>query len=41
MPEIAILADNCGGHKKNNVMIRFQNMIKEGSFFGKLLCISV
>ena len=34
MPEIAILVDNCGGHNKNNVIIRFLNMITEGGLFG-------
>ena len=31
--EIAILVDNFGGHNKNNLMIHFLNMIKEGVFF--------
>ena len=34
MPEIAILVDNCGSQNKNNVTIRFLNMIKGGGFFG-------
>ena len=34
MPEIAILVDNCSGQNKNNLLIRFLNMIKEGGFFG-------
>ena len=34
MIEIAILVDNCGGQNKNNVMIQFMNMIKEGGLFG-------
>ena len=34
MPEIAILVYNCGGKNKNNVMVRFLNMIKEGGLFG-------
>ena len=34
MPEISILVDNCGVQNKNNVMIRFLNMAKEGGFFG-------
>ena len=34
MPGIDILVDNCGGQNKNNVMIRFLNMIKDGGFFG-------
>ena len=28
MPEIAIFVDNYGGQTKNNLMIRFLNMIK-------------
>ena len=28
MPEIFILVDNCCGHNKNNVIIRFLNMIE-------------
>ena len=35
MPEIDILVDNCGDQNKNNVMIRFLIMIKEGGLFGK------
>ena len=34
MNEISILVENCGGQNKNNVMIRFLNMIKEGEFIG-------
>ena len=34
MPEITIPVDNCGGQNKNNVMILFLNMIKEGRLFG-------
>ena len=34
MPEIAVLVYNCGGQNKNNVMIRFMNMINERGFFG-------
>ena len=34
MPEIDILVDNCGGHNKNNAMIRFLKMIKEDVLFG-------
>ena len=34
MPEISILVDNCGGQNKNNVMIRFLNMINELGLFG-------
>ena len=34
MPEISILVENCGGQNKNNVMILFLNMIKEGGFSG-------
>ena len=30
IPEISILIKNCGGQNKNNAMIRFPNMIKEG-----------
>ena len=33
-PEIAILVDNCGGKNKNNVIIIFLNIIKEGGFSG-------
>ena len=33
-PKITIIFDNCGGHNKNNVMILFLNMIKEGELFG-------
>ena len=33
MPENFILVDNCGGQNKNNVIIRFMNIIKEGGFF--------
>ena len=33
MPGISILVDNCGGQNKNNVIIHFLNMIKEGGFF--------
>ena len=32
--KIAILVDNWGGHNKNNVMILFMNIIKEGGLFG-------
>ena len=32
MPEIYVLVDNCGDQNKNNVMIRFLNMIKDGGF---------
>ena len=35
MPEIAILVDKFCGQNKNNVIIRFLNMIKEGWLFGK------
>ena len=34
MPEIAIIVEKCGGKSKNNAMIRFLNMIKEGRLFG-------
>ena len=34
MPAIAIIVDNCGGQNKNNVTIRFLNMIKKGGLFG-------
>ena len=34
MPEISIIVDNCSGQNKNNVTIRFMNMIKEGGLFG-------
>ena len=34
MPEISILAENCGGQNKNNVMICFINIIKDGGFSG-------
>ena len=34
MPEISIPVDNCGSQNKNNVIIRFLNMIKEGGFSG-------
>ena len=34
MPETDILVDNCGVQNKNNVMIRFLNMIKERGLFG-------
>ena len=33
MTEIAILVGNCGGQNKNNIMIRFFKMIKEGGLF--------
>ena len=32
--KISIFVDNCGDQNKNNVMIRFLNMIKKGGFFG-------
>ena len=35
MLEISILVDNCGGQNKNNVVIRFLNMVKEGGLFGE------
>ena len=35
MPETDILVDNCGVQNKNNVMIRFLNMIKEGVLLEK------
>ena len=34
MPEIAIPVDNCGGQNKNDAMIQFLIMIKEGELFG-------
>ena len=34
MPEITILVYNCSVHKKNNLMIRFMNMIKQEGLFG-------
>ena len=34
MTEISILVEKCGVQNKNNVMIRFLNMIKEGGLFG-------
>ena len=34
MPEIDILDDNCGGQNKNNLLIRFFNIIKNGGLFG-------
>ena len=34
MPEIYILVGKCGGYNKNNLMIQFMNIIKEGRFFG-------
>ena len=34
MPEIYTLVYNCGGQNKNNLMIRFLNVINDGGFFG-------
>ena len=34
IPETAILVDNRNGQNKNNVTIRFLNMIKKGGLFG-------
>ena len=34
MPKTAILVYDCGGQNKNNVMICFLNMSKDGGLFG-------
>ena len=34
MPKIPIIVENCGSQKKNNIMIHFLHMIKEGGLFG-------